>query len=220
MNVTQPLPRVGILVIDDHGIVRDGLTILLERHPGLKVIGTAANGQQGILAAKRLAPDVIIMDLILPDLSGIDATLRILKVLPRTHVIVLSACQTAEHVYRALRAGAHGYVVKDAVSIELVHAVKTAVAGGRYVSARFAALFDDGLAHGLAAKSPLERLSAREREVLCGVVAGSSSAEIAQRLFLSRKTVDTYRARLMVKLGVSNRSALIRFAIEHELARL
>ena len=220
MNVTQPMPRVGILVIDDHGIVRDGLAILLERHPGLKVIGTAANGHQGILAAKRLEPDVIIMDLILPDLSGIDATARILKLVPRTHVIVLSACQTAEHVYRALRAGAHGYVVKDGVSVELVHAVKTAVAGGRYLSPRFAALVDDGLAQKLAVKSPLERLSAREREVLRGVVAGSSSAEIAQRLSLSRKTVDTYRGRLMVKLGVSNRSALIRFAIEHEMVRL
>lgn len=214
------MPRVGILVIDDHGIVRDGLAILLERHPGLKVIGTAANGHQGILAAKRLEPDVIIMDLILPDLSGIDATARILKLVPRTHVIVLSACQTAEHVYRALRAGAHGYVVKDGVSVELVHAVKTAVAGGRYLSPRFAALVDDGLAQKLAVKSPLERLSAREREVLRGVVAGSSSAEIAQRLSLSRKTVDTYRGRLMVKLGVSNRSALIRFAIEHEMVRL
>ncbi len=220
MNVSPSVPPVGILIIDDHGIVRDGLAILLERQAGFKVIGSAATGHQGILAAKRLEPDVVIMDLMLPDLNGIDATDRILQGLPRTHVIVLSACHNAEYVYRALRAGAHGYVVKDGVSVELVHAVKTALAGGRYLSPCFGALFGIGTEDGPGGKSPMERLSGREREVLRGVVEGSSSAEIAQRLSLSRKTVDTYRGRLMVKLGVANRTALIRFAIEHDLARV
>lgn len=212
-----PATRVRVLIVDDHGIVRDGLTILLERQEGVAVIGSAGTGQQAILAAQRLAPDVIIMDLILPDLNGIEASERILRTAPGTRIVVLSACHGAEHVHRAFRVGVRGYIVKDGVSTELAQAVKTVMAGERYCSPGISpAMFD--AAADAATKSPMESLSGREREVLCGVVAGSSSAEIAQRLSLSRKTVDTYRGRLMVKLGVANRTALIRFAIEHELA--
>jgi DNA-binding NarL/FixJ family response regulator len=207
----------GVLVVDDHGIVREGLIALLDRQGGIRVVGSAATGQEAILTAKRLKPDIIIMDLVLPDMNGIDAMQRILAFLPRTRVIVLSACHTIEHVYRALRAGALGYVVKDALGHELVTAVKAVIDGKQFLSPKVTPPDGDGVQCYAQPKSPLESLSLREREVLNRIVAGSSSATIAQHLSLSRKTVDTYRGRLMVKLGVGNRSALIRFAIENQL---
>jgi DNA-binding NarL/FixJ family response regulator len=206
----------GVLVVDDHGIVREGLIALLARQDGIRVLGSAASGQAAVLAAEQLKPDIVIMDLVMPDMSGIDATERILKLLPLTRVIVLSACHTIEHVYRALRAGACAYVVKDALGEELAHAVRAVRHGKQYLSPQVTPPDIDGAQCYSLPKSPLERLSLREREVLHRIVAGASSAAIAQHLSLSRKTVDTYRGRLMAKLGVCNRSALIRFALENE----
>jgi DNA-binding NarL/FixJ family response regulator len=203
-------------VVDDHGIVRDGLIALLERQNGIQVVGTASSGRDALSAASRLKPDIITMDLVLPDMNGIDATERILKVLPDVRVLVLTACHNAEHVYRALRAGASGYLLKDAIGQEIVQAVNAVRDGKQYISSSVAPP-DVGERFFSMPKSPLERLSSREREVLHRVVAGASSATIARYLSLSRKTVDTYRARVMTKLGVRNRSALIRFAMENEL---
>jgi len=205
-----------ILIVDDHGIVREGLFALLEKCRDLQVVGSAATGAEAIVAARHLRPDVIIMDLVLPDLNGIDATQRILEESPEVRVIVLSARQSSEHVHRALRVGVRGYVVKAAAGSDLIHAIRRVRAGAKYVSPAVSCL----LAVPNAPKSPYERLSGREREVLKRIVAGASSAAIAQHLSLSRKTVDTYRGRLMVKLGVANRSALIRLAIENELTSL
>jgi DNA-binding NarL/FixJ family response regulator len=198
--------------------VRDGIRSLLGRECGFNVVGLASTGEQAVLTAERLKPDVIIMDLVLPALNGIDATKRILTLLPQTKVIVLSACDTSEHVYLALRAGAQGYVIKDAVGSELVGAIRTVLSGRQYLSASIAAAFASVDEGQTAAQSPLERLSSREREVLHRTVEGYSSTQIALQLSLSPKTVDTYRSRLMQKLGVSNRSSLIRFAIQHAMA--
>jgi DNA-binding NarL/FixJ family response regulator len=184
----------------------------------MEVVGLAATGEQAVLAAQHLRPDVIIMDLVLPILNGIDATKRILASLPLTKIIVLSACSTSEHVYRALRAGALGYVIKEAAGAELVCAVRTVSSGRRYLSPSIAALVSGAGPNVAIARSPLERLSARERDVLHRTAEGYSSMEIALQLSLSPKTVDTYRSRLMQKLGVSDRSALIRFAIQHAMA--
>ena len=212
------VPLAGILVVDDHGIVRDGIRSLLRAQDGMDVVGLAATGEQAVSAAQRLRPDLIIMDLVLPILNGIDATGRILASLPQTKIIVLSACSTSEHVYRALRAGAHGYVLKEAAGFELVCAVRTVLSGKRYLSPSIAAAFSGDGPNDAGARSPLERLSAREREVLHRTVEGLSSAQIALQLSLSPKTIDTYRSRLMQKLGVSDRSTLIRFAIQHAMA--
>jgi len=209
---------IRILVVDDHGIVRDGLTALLGVHPRMKVVGTAADGKGAILAAERLQPDVVIMDLVLPELSGIDATLRILAALPLTRIVVLSVCDTSEHVFGALRAGARGYVLKECASAELVRAVSTVVDGERYLSPRIAGVVIDAVIGDAAHQSPIESLSPREREVLHLTVAGASSAEIGEKLSLSRKTVDTYRSRVMGKLGVPDLAGLIRFAVVHALA--
>jgi DNA-binding NarL/FixJ family response regulator len=217
MKCNLAMLPVRILVVDDHCLVREGLSVFLERDKRMKIVGSVATGEEAVLAAQRLKPDVIIMDLVLPALNGIDATRRILEELPRTRVIVLSACHTSEHVYRALRAGALGYVLKTAASAELLSAVKAVTAGEHYVSPAITVQFVDGVLAASIPKSPFDRLSARERDVLRRVVAGSTSSDIAQRLSLSRKTVDTYRGRMMVKLGVANRSELIRFALEYEL---
>ncbi len=204
-------------MVDDHGVVRDGIKVLLESHDHMKVVGAAASGKQAVTEAARLRPDVIVMDLMLPELSGVDATERILSLLPQTRVVVLSVCHTSEHVFRALRAGARGYVLKHAAGAELVRAVKAVFAGERYFSPQITELVVDGLLNNSTSRSPLERLSGREREVLHLTVAGLSSAGIALQLSLSRKTVDTYRSRIMEKLGVPDLTALIRFATEHAM---
>jgi len=220
VNAAGSLPPIKILVVDDHGIVREALAILIERQNGMTVVGSVANGADAVSAALSLKPDLILMDLVLRDMNGLDATRRILTLRPMSRIIVLSACRTTEHVYRALRAGARGYVVKDALGAELLKAISTVMSGERFLSPGITPLFVDHLLSGALTKSPMESLSARERQVLQRIVAGASSADIAAHLSLSRKTVDTYRGLLMTKLGVANRSALIRLAVEHELMAL
>jgi DNA-binding NarL/FixJ family response regulator len=215
---TSTSPPASILVVDDHGIVREGIGDLIARQDGLEVVGLAATGEQAVFIAERLKPDVIIMDLVLPALNGIDATIRILKSLPETKVIVLSACSTCEHIYRAFRAGARGYVSKFAAGSGLLDAVQAVLSGQQYLSPSLSAAFSSGMCNEDRTKSPLERLSPRERDVLHRTVEGYSSVQIALQLSLSPKTIDTYRSRLMHKLGVSNRSGLIHFAIQHAMA--
>jgi DNA-binding NarL/FixJ family response regulator len=217
MNRVLGVSPIRILVVDDHCVVREGLVVFLDRDDGMKVVGSAGTGEEAVLAAHRLRPDVVIMDLVLPALSGIDATRQIVSQLPQTHIIALSACHTSEHVYRALRAGVRGYVLKAAAGSELLSAIKAVTAGEQYVSPAITALFVDGVLGTSIPESPFDSLSVRERDVLRHIVAGETSSDIAQHLSLSRKTVDTYRGRMMVKLGVANRSQLIRFALEYEL---
>lgn len=205
-----------LLVVDDHDIVREGLLALFEKEHDLQAVGSASTGQEALALARYLGPDVIIMDMMLPDLNGIEASRDILAQAPRTRIIALSGRKNPEQVYSAFRAGVRGYVVKAAALSELIFAVKTVQAGELYVSPSIACLFPDGVPAAPLPKTPYERLSAREREVLRRIVAGSSSADIAEELSLSRKTVDTYRCRLMLKLGVSNRWELIRLVMEND----
>lgn len=206
-----------VLVVDDHGIVRDGLSALLNASEHMRVVGTAADGMAAVRAAERLRPDVIVMDLALPKLSGIDATLRILQVAPATRVIILSASDTSEHVFRALHAGARGYVLKESAAAEIIRAVAATSRGERFLSARLSSLLIDEMLDKRAAVSPIESLSRREREVLHLTVAGATSAEIGRQLSISRKTVDTYRSRTMGKLAVSDIAGLVRFAMVHAM---
>jgi DNA-binding NarL/FixJ family response regulator len=217
MNLRLDAPFVRILVVDDHSLVRDGLAVLIERERGMKVVGIAATGEEAVAVTQRLRPDVIIMDLMLPALNGIDATRRIIAEFPMTRIIALSACHTHEQVCRVLRAGALGFVLKTEAAKELLRAIQMVKNGKQYVSPAITALFDEGALNVPLPKSPFERLSSRERAVVRLIVAGSTSSDIAEQLSLSRKTVDTYRGRIMVKLGVANRSALIKFALEYEL---
>lgn len=207
---------ISVLLVDDHGVVRDGLKALLEAQPDIAVVGMAADGWEAISEAERLQPDVAVMDLTLPQLNGIDASELLLKRSPQTRIVILSMYHSSEHVCRALRAGAVGYVVKEAAGRELVDAVRAAFGGQHPLSRQISNAVLDRIAHE-PLKSPVEQLSLREREVLQLTVAGFSSAQTGERLYLSSKTVDSYRSRVMHKLGVRDLAGLIHFAIQNSL---
>ncbi len=214
---------IKVLLADDHAIIRDGLRVFLEMHPEITVVGEAVNGKEAVSRASALTPDVVIMDISMPELNGIEATRAIVQSNPATRVIILSMLGTSEHVFKALQAGAQGYLLKQSASQEVVDAVLTVNAGRRYLSEPITNVVVDGYLQQpepAQEKTPLDRLSQREREILPYVVQGKSSAEIGELLFLSTKTVETYRLRLMQKLGVKDLAGLIKFAIKHGLIEL
>jgi DNA-binding NarL/FixJ family response regulator len=217
---TSPLktPRLRVFLADDHTIVRDGLRALLAAQPWVTVVGEAANGRAAVSQALSLRPDVMVMDIAMPELNGIDAAREIRAQLPGTQVVILSMHASTEHVVRALQAGAMGYLLKESAGREVLAAIQAVHAGRRYISQQSGeTVIDELLSAAIPARTPLASLSQREREVLQLVAEGHSSADIGQRLSLSPKTIDTYRSRLMHKLGVSNLHGLIRFAIDNGL---
>lgn len=213
---------ITVFLADDHAVVRDGIKLLLETQADFQVVGEATDGREAVRQVARLHPRVSILDIAMPELNGIEAARQIRKACPETRVIILSMHSSREHIFQALQAGARGYLLKEAAGIEVIQAVRAVHAGGRYLSQKISDLvIDEYLRQGEAAAgdSPLERLSPREREVLQLVAEGKSTAEIAQILPLSSKTVDTYRSRLMEKLGLKDLSALIKFALQHGLIK-
>ena len=213
----------SVFIVDDHAVVRDGLSALLAAHPDIRIAGAAGSAADAVHLASELSPEIILMDISLPDLSGIEAAHEILAIQPHARVIILSILGTSEHIYRALQAGVRGYLLKESAGREVVEAVLTVAAGGRYLSQPvLATLIDDYLSlhRQVLPKSPLELLSQREREILMMVLEGKSSAEIGRELFLSAKTVETYRSRMMHKLEVSDLAGLMKFAIQNGLVTL
>jgi DNA-binding NarL/FixJ family response regulator len=214
---------ITVFLADDHAVVRDGLRVLLETQHDITVIGDAANGRDAVRQMAELCPDVAVVDIAMPELNGIEATCQICQLCPATQVVILSIHSTTEHIFRALQAGARGYLLKESAGAEVVNAVRAVHAGRRYLSQKITdKVLDDYVRQQeiLKAQSPLERLSPREREVLQLVVEGRSSAEIADILSLSPKTVETYRSRLMHKLGINDLPNLVKFAIQHGLTPL
>ena len=214
---------ITIFLADDHGIVRDGLRLLLNAHPTLQVIGEAANGRDAVRQVLKLRPHIAVLDLAMPELNGIEATRQIHEGCPTTQVIILSMYASSEHIYQALKAGARGYVLKEAAADELVNAVHTVHAGHRFLNQKVSdELISDYLSNhmNLAQGSPLAQLTDREREVLQLVVEGKTSSEISELIAISPKTVDTYRSRLMQKLGIKDLPALVKFAIQHGITSL
>ena len=211
---------ISVFLADDHTVVRDGLKLLLESQPDIKVVGDAPDGRLALQQLGRLRPDVAILDIAMPGLNGIEITEQLKQVAPITKVVILSMHSTPEHIYRALQAGARGYLLKESAGQEVVKAVRSVQGGRRYLSEEISDQVINGfIRHGkeTAEESPLERLSIREREILQLVVEGKSSAQIAKILFLSTKTVETYRSRLMQKLGIGDLPGLVKFAIQHGL---
>ncbi len=206
-----------VLLADDHGVVRDGLRALLEAQGDIVVVGVADNGLDAVNEALTLLPDVVVMDIHMPGLSGVDACRRIAERAPTVKVLMLSMHGSAEHVYHALQAGAHGYLLKESAATEVASAVRALHAGRRYFGEKIRAIAVRDLAAGGRRASPLESLSAREREILQLLVQGSSNAQIAALLSLSIKTVETYRSRMLQKLGIGNLAELVRFGLEHGL---
>ena len=206
---------IKVLIADDHAVVRDGLQALLARAEDFQVVGIAGNGRDVIEQAQRTHPDVVVMDIGMPELDGVEATRHLREKCPESGVLILSMHLSSEHVVRALQAGARGYVVKESAGEEVVEAIRAVAANRRYLSHQISELMiDDFLRDGVMV-SPLDRLSLREAEVLRMVVEGDTSAAIADRLSLSVKTVETYRARIMRKLGIRDTVELVKFAMRH-----
>jgi DNA-binding NarL/FixJ family response regulator len=204
---------IRIVLVDDHALVREGVARLLEEAPDMRVIGSFDDDAVAVRFAARAEPDVAILDVAMPHASGIDVARRLRAVSPRTKLLMLSMHARAEYVRQALWAGANGYVLKESAGEEVVAAVRAIRAGKRYLSAKIrACALDD-----CASEDPLERLSAREMEVLKLVVEGNTSLEVATRLGLSPKSIDTYRSRLMTKLDLEHLPALVKFAIRRGL---
>jgi DNA-binding NarL/FixJ family response regulator len=215
--------NIRVLVADDHAIVREGLCIMLGNQPDMQVVGGASNGREALRLVDEQDPDVAVMDISMPELNGIDAIQQMLPHHPRLKVIVLSIHETKPYVFRALKAGAKGYLIKETAGLEVVEAVRAVYRGERYLSKRIADLVMDASLQKLESwtdASPLDGLSGREREILQLVAEGKTSQEIAERLSISSKTVDTYRSRLMRKIDVEDMAGLVKFAIRHGVISL
>lgn len=206
-----------ILLADDHEIVRFGLKIVLELCQEFVVVGDVANGRDAVSKADLLKPDIVIMDIAMPELNGIDATRMILKRHPEIRIIIYSMYQTDEYIYQACNAGAFGFVLKKSGYLSVIDAVKSVKKGKKYFCEEIGQTEIILSNRVKQFHSPIESLSSREREILQLVVDGNTSARIAEMLSLSPKSVETYRSRLMVKLGVTNISSLVKFAIQHNL---
>lgn len=205
---------IRVLIADDHAVLRDGLAALLQADPEIVVVAHAADGRQALRLAAECDPDVAILDIVMPEIDGIEAARQLQRACPRTRVLILSMYSTREHIFRALQAGALGYLLKESAGAEVKAAVHALHAGRRYLGQRITdSVVGDYLLERHDA-GPLQTLSRRERQVLQMVAEGRSSASIARSLCLSPKTVDTYRSRLLHKLAVPNVAGLVRFAIE------
>lgn len=218
-----PPVTIKILLADDHPILREGLKAILESKPGLEVIGEAENGREAVREVARLHPDVVIMDIAMPEINGIEAVRMIRESGPDPRIIMLSMHAHTEYIFRSLQAGADGYVIKESAPAEVETAIRTVHQGRRFLSESIA---DEVITDYVRRREkppeedPLMRLSSREREVLQLIVEGRATAEIAEIAALSPKTVETYRSRLMRKLDLNNVAELVKFAIKHGLTSI
>ncbi len=214
---------IRVFLADDHAVVRDGLRLLLEAQGDISVVGEAADGRQTVRQIRQLCPDVVVMDIAMPELNGIDAARQIREFCPSVQIVILSMHASNEYIYQANRAGARAYLLKESAGREVVDAVRAVYHGRRYLSQQLAETgFEDYMqkVKTISAKSPLESLSKREREILQLIVDSKSNTEIADILSLSIKTVETYKSRMMAKLSIKDLPGLVKFAIKHGVTTL
>ncbi|MBL8058219.1 MAG: response regulator transcription factor [Anaerolineales bacterium] len=214
------MSHIRLLIVDDHLVVRLGLRTLLESEPDITVVGEAGNGAEALAAAQQLQPDVVVMDISMPEMDGLEATRRIRAACPNTHILILTVHAQERYLFPVLKAGASGYVLKSTVDTELVDAIRAVAQGGAFLyPSAMRMVLEDYLAkaHSGAEQDAYERLSEREREVLKLIALGHTAGEIAEQLALSPKSVETYRARIMEKLGLDSRPALVKYALARGL---
>jgi DNA-binding NarL/FixJ family response regulator len=205
-----------VLLVDDHKVVRQGLKALFTNEPDVEVIGEADDGRAALALVAELKPDVILMDISMPGLNGIEATRQIRQRFPQVKVVILSMHANEEYVFQVLQAGATGYVLKQSDSLEVLAAIRAALAGGSFLSPPISrAVIDDYIRRAEARSHSPEPdpLTSREREVLQLLVEGLPNREIAQKLDISVKTVETHRANMMTKLGLKDKTELIKYAL-------
>jgi two-component system, NarL family, response regulator NreC len=216
--------RIRLVVADDHALLRQALRVLLESQPGLEVVGEATNGRDAVEVAERLVPDVVLMDMVMPGLNGIDATRQILKRTVGTRVLILTAYLEDERLLQALRAGASGYVVKNSDLEELLLAIQSVHRGNTYFSTTVSEEISINevmlQAKQVDGRTGYDLLTNREREVLQLIAEGLSNQAIAEELVISVKTVEAHRAHIMTKLHAKNRPDLIRYALKRGLVGL
>jgi DNA-binding NarL/FixJ family response regulator len=207
--------KIRILLADDHAMVRQGFRMILAAQPDMEIVGEAGNGREAVELAGELQPDVVVMDVAMPELNGIEATRRITTASPRTRVLALSMYKDSVYVREILRAGARGFLLKDAIDRDLLAAVRSVAGGEGYLSPAVSeAVLSDYRRH---VTDPLDLLSSREREVLQMIAEGKTNKDIATALDLSVYTVDAHRGRIMEKLNLHSVGELVRFAVRKGL---
>jgi len=211
---------ISVILVDDHEVVRDGLRHLIEAQPDLEYLAGFGDGSAAVRYAAARQPNVAIVDIAMPKMNGIEVTRQIHDVCPETEILILSMHADPEFIYQAFRAGARGYVIKESAGAEVVTALRTLRGGQRYVSQKIDGTELERYLRERGEDNPIERLSARERQVLQLIVEGRTSAEVAARLNLSPKSVDTYRSRMMKKLEIDDLASLVKFAIRHGITSL
>jgi DNA-binding NarL/FixJ family response regulator len=213
--------RIRVLIVDDHAILREGVRALLQLHADLEVCGEAADGMQALAAVERLDPDVVLMDIAMPGLGGIEASLEMKKLGRRAKILILSQYEDREYVRRLLKAGVSGYVLKKSAGSELANAIRAVSRGGLVLDPEVArtAMEEAGPAAPGSA-DPYESLTDREKQVLKLVAEGRSNKEVAELLGISVKTAMSHREHVMEKLGVHNRTELVRFALKRGVIRV
>jgi DNA-binding NarL/FixJ family response regulator len=212
--------RIKVLVADDHPVVRKGITACLARQETVEIIGEAADGRETVRKARELKPDLILMDINMPHMSGLAVTELLSRELPGIKVLVLSAQGTTDCVVRIIQSGARGYVLKDAPTEELVRAIETVHGGQAYFSADVARVALNQFVRGQSDVASTPQLTVREREVLAQIADGLSNKEIASQLGVGVRTVETHRERIMRKLDIHNVAGLTKFAIAKGLVSL
>jgi len=219
-TATTDTERITLLIVDDHEVVRQGVRTFLETQPDVDVVGDAGSGQEAIAAAERLAPDVALMDLVMPGMDGVEATRQLKLVSPRTQVIVLTSYHQDEHIFPAIRAGALSYLLKDVSPLELVGAVRKAARGEAVLHPRVAArVVQEMRGAPREGINPFVELSEREFEVLKLIADGLSNEEIAERLVISEKTVKSHVSNILSKLHVADRTQAAVFAWREGVVR-
>ncbi|MFW6054552.1 MAG: response regulator transcription factor [Thermodesulfobacteriota bacterium] len=208
---------IRVLLADDHSIVLDGLKRIVEECTDMTVIAEAADGHQAMLLAREKQPDVAVLDISMPGCDGLEVLGQIRSYSRKIPVIMLTMHEEEQYIFRALEAGAIGYITKRAAPEQLVTAIRSAFAGKRYIPSEIAEILAIRVAKGTTPNTPLDSLSLREIQVLRSLALGATNKEIAQSYRISVKTVDTYRLRLLKKLNLRNNADLSRFAIQHNL---
>jgi DNA-binding NarL/FixJ family response regulator len=216
------VPKIRVLIADDHAIVREGVKALIHMADDMEVVGEAADGREAIERAQALEPDVAVMDIAMPGLGGLEATLEIRKLCPRTRILVLSQYDDREYVRRFLKAGVSGYVLKKSAGSDLTAAIRSVHRGGLVLDPEVAreAMREHEAPDGSRAADPYDALTDREKQVLKLVAEGHSNKEVADELGISVKTAMSHREHIMEKLDLHSRTELIRFAIKQGIIRV
>jgi DNA-binding NarL/FixJ family response regulator len=220
----RPQHRIRILLVDDHAVIRQALRMLLESQPELEVVADVENGREAVSAVEKFNPDVVLMDVVMPGLNGLEATRQIRRAAPSTRVVMLSGFVDEDQLLEALRSGASGYIIKKSDVSELVLAIQTVHRGNSYFSSALSEGFDlaEVLYQAKRAdqRTGMDALTSREREVLQLIAEGHTNQGIANALYISVKTVEAHKAHIMAKLHARNRTDLIRYAIRKGIVRL